>query len=159
MTNLRWAAGLAIVLLLAACAQPGGAPSTARSDAGIFAGVELLLTKSPTCGCCAGHAAYLRRLGMSVTERSVADMNGVKDVYRIPAEMRSCHTSTIGRYFVEGHVPYEAIEQLFAQRPDIDGIALPGMPPGSPGMDGELDGPLVVYAIKGGMVLGEFGRF
>jgi hypothetical protein len=73
--------------------------------------------------------------------------------------MRSCHTSTIGRYFVEGHVPFAAIQQLMEQRPDIDGISLPGMPAGSPGMGGDLEGPLVVYAIDDGQVVGEFGSF
>ncbi|HSM37777.1 MAG TPA: DUF411 domain-containing protein [Candidatus Limnocylindrales bacterium] len=98
-------------------------------------------------------------MGLQVTERATDDINAVKDVYRIPLDMRSCHTSTLGRYFIEGHVPYAAIEQLFAQRPNIDGISLPGMPAGSPGMGGELDGPLVVYAIKDGSVVGEFGSF
>jgi hypothetical protein len=87
------------------------------------------------------------------------NIGAVKDVYGIPAEMRSCHTSTIGRYFVEGHVPFAAIQQLMEQHPDIDGISLPGMPVGSPGMGGELNGPLVVYAIDGGQVVGEFGSF
>lgn len=155
------AALLGATLLLAACAQPAVEPGPPASHAApaAFAGMEVLLTKSPTCGCCEGHAAYLRRYGMSVTEEARDDINAVKDLYEIPVEMRSCHTERMGRYFVEGHVPYAAIEQLFAQLPEIDGIALPGMPAGSPGMDGQLEGPLVVYAIKDGRVVGEFGSF
>ena len=162
-------APLALALVLAACAQPGmatptgmpagSAASAMESQDAAFAGLDVLLTKSPTCGCCHAHAAYLRRFGMNVTERAAEDINAVKDVYAIPLEMRSCHTATIGRYFVEGHVPYAAIQQLFAQLPDIDGISLPGMPAGSPGMDGQLSGPLVVYAIRDGAVVGEFGSF
>lgn len=160
MIKMRWV-GLSVALFLAACAQPAAAPSTSSGmgGTGAFAGMDLLLTKSPTCTCCSGHSAYLREMGLQVTERATDDINAVKDVYRIPLDMRSCHTSTLGRYFIEGHVPYAAIEQLFAQRPNIDGISLPGMPAGSPGMGGELDGPLVVYAIKDGSVVGEFGSF
>lgn len=160
MIKMRWV-GLSLALFLAACAQPGAAPSTSSGSLGTgpFAGLNVLLTKSPTCTCCSGHADYLRGLGLQVTERASDDIGSVKDEYRIPLEMRSCHTSTLGRYFIEGHVPYAAIEQLFAQRPEIDGISLPGMPAGSPGMGGELAGPLVVYAIRDGNVVGEFGRF
>jgi hypothetical protein len=95
------------------------------------------------------------RVRVTVSE----DINALKDGYRIPAEMRSCHTSAIGRYFVEGHVPFPAIQQLMEQRPEIDGISLPEMPAGSPGMGGALEGPLVVYAIDDGRVVGEFGSF
>ncbi|HET8679251.1 MAG TPA: DUF411 domain-containing protein [bacterium] len=62
--------------------------------------------------------------------------------------MRSCHTIEVAGYFVEGHVPVEAIEQLLRNRPQIMGIALPGMPPGSPGMDGTRTGPLNIYAVS-----------
>jgi hypothetical protein len=98
-------------------------------------------------------------MGMRVQTMVAEDITAVKDVYTIPLEMRSCHTSTIGRYFVEGHVPFPAIQRLMQERPDIDGISLPGMPGGSPGMGGELQGLLVVYAIDDGQVVGEFGSF
>jgi hypothetical protein len=146
--------------LLAACAQPADRPAvTASMPAAAWASLDVLLTKSPTCTCCTGHEAYLEGLGMRVQVTVAEDINAVKDVYSIPAEMRSCHTSTMGRYFVEGHVPFAAIQQLMEQRPDIDGITLPGMPAGSPGMGGELESPLVVYAIDDGQVVGEFGSF
>jgi len=156
----RPAAALLAALVLAACTtartQPAG---TTIPSSGSLASLEVLLTKSPTCSCCTGHEAYLERLGLRVHVTLSDDIQAVKDVYAIPAEMRSCHTSTVGRYFVEGHVPFAAIEQLFAARPDIDGISLPGMPAGSPGMGGALEGPLVVYAIDDGRVVGEFGSF
>ena len=156
----RPVAALVAALLLAACmtarTQPG---ATTIPSSGSLASLEVLLTKSPSCSCCTGHEAYLERLGMRVQVTVSEDIQAVKDVYAIPAEMRSCHTSTVGRYFVEGHVPIEAIEQLLAARPDIDGISLPGMPPGSPGMGGALEGPLIVYAIDDGRVVGEFGNF
>lgn len=151
---------LLAALLVTACAQPANrAPVATSPPPAAWASLDVLLTKSPTCTCCTGHEAYLEGLGMRVQVTVAGDINAVKDVYSIPAEMRSCHTSTIGRYFVEGHVPFAAIQQLMEERPDIDGISLPGMPAGSPGMGGELTGPLVVYAIDGGQVVGEFGSF
>ena len=146
--------------LLSACTSAASQPDAHASlPAPAWASLDVLLTKSPTCTCCTGHEAYLERLGMRVQVTVSDDIQAVKDTYRIPAEMRSCHTSTIGRYFVEGHVPYAAIEQLLAERPEIDGISLPGMPAGSPGMGGVLEGPLTVYAIDDGRVVGEFGNF
>ncbi len=76
----------------------------------------------------------------------------VKDDLDIPEDMRSCHTSLVGEYYVEGHVPVEAVRQLLLEQPDIDGIALPGMPQGSPGMSGNKDGTWVIYSISGGAV-------
>ena len=65
--------------------------------------------------------------------------------------MQSCHTTVIGKYFVEGHMPFEAINKLLSENPDISGIALPGMPSGSPGMPGPQAEPFMVYSIKDGV--------
>ncbi len=72
----------------------------------------------------------------------------IKDDLDIPEDMRSCHTVIVEDYFVEGHVPVEAIWKLLEEQPEIDGIALPGMPSGSPGMSGSKDGPWVIYSIS-----------
>jgi hypothetical protein len=158
--TLRFVPAVLAGALLAACTSAASQPAAPASlPTAAWASLDVLLTKSPTCTCCTGHEAYLEGLGMRVKVTVSEDINAVKDVYAIPAEMRSCHTSTIGRYFVEGHVPFAAIQQLMEQRPDIDGISLPGMPAGSPGMGGDLEGPLVVYAIDDGQVVGEFGSF
>ena len=71
----------------------------------------------------------------------------IKEDLDIPEDMWSCHTSLVGGYYVEGHVPVEAIRKLLAEQPEIDGIALPGMPQGSPGMSGRKEGPFVIYSI------------
>lgn len=71
--------------------------------------------------------------------------------------MQSCHTTVIGGYYIEGHVPVEAIKRLLEEKPQIDGIALPGMPAGSPGMSGSKEGPFVIYSISGGQT-SEFMR-
>lgn len=116
------------------------------------------LYKSPNCGCCVGHAGYLRSEGFDVNV--IPDENklsAVKNQNKIPYNMRSCHTSFMEGYFVEGHIPMEAIEKLLKERPDIDGIALPNMPAGSPGMPGSKSGDWIIYAIKDGQA-SEFMR-
>ncbi len=77
----------------------------------------------------------------------------------VPEALESCHTVVAGPYFVEGHVPAAAVARLLAERPRILGIALPGMPSGSPGMDGPRHGPLVVYAVTSPTTWREFARF
>ena len=76
----------------------------------------------------------------------------VKRDLNIPEELWSCHTTVVSGYYVEGHVPVEVIRKLLREQPEIDGIALPGMPQGSPGMSGTKDEPWVIYSIAGGVV-------
>ena len=98
--------------------------------------------------------SYLRELGFEVTTVIPDDMTAFKAEYLIPPAMSSCHTAVFedSGYVVEGHMPIVAIDQLLANSPDIDGIALPGMPPGTPGMGGRMAGPLEVFALKDGLV-------
>ncbi len=74
----------------------------------------------------------------------------MKEELGVPEQVWSCHTSVLGKYVIEGHVPVEAIQKLPDERPAIDGIALPGMPQGSPGMSGEKSEPWVIYSIVDG---------
>lgn len=97
---------------------------------------EVTVYKSPTCGCCEIYSSYLEGLGFEVTVENVTDMDPIKQKYNVPNELLSCHTAIIGDYFVEGHVPMEAIEKLLSEQPAIKGIALPNMPSGTPGMPG-----------------------
>jgi len=97
---------------------------------------EAIVYKSPTCGCCKGWATYLQRNGYKVTVIDREDMEQVKDEMGVPENLRSCHTAKIDGVVVEGHVPLEAIENFLAERPKAKGLASPGMPSGSPGMDG-----------------------
>ena len=86
------------------------------------------------------------------------DMSSVKKEYQIPEHLAACHTAIIGDYFVEGHIPIEAIEKLFEEKPDIDGIALPGMPAGSPGMPGQQREAFIIYAALRDGTVSEFMR-
>jgi hypothetical protein len=156
-----------VAVLMIGCAAPAPtgttgeppAPIAGETGAGTAGAATAVVIKSPTCGCCGGHEDYMREAGMSVKSVTQVDMTDVKDRYGVPTAMRSCHTTDVAGYFVEGHVPMAAIEQLMADRPDIDGIALPGMPAGSPGMAGVKEAPFVVYAVRGGEVVGEFGSY
>ena len=76
--------------------------------------------------------------------------NRIKKKHNIPLEMQSCHTTILDKYFIEGHVPIEAINKLLKEQPDIDGIALPGMPIGTPGMPGEKEEPYIIYQLVDG---------
>ena len=143
-------------LVLAACSTstPGeqattvGPPAATPTVVTLATGITVY--KSPTCGCCHEWEAYLRRHGYTVRSIPTEDMAAVKAANEIPATAESCHTAIIDGYAVEGHVPVEAIEDLLTQQPAIDGIALPGMPAGSPGMGGTKDGPFQILAVTGG---------
>lgn len=106
--------------------------------------------KSQTCGCCTSWIAYVEDHGYAVTVHDVDDVDPIKDQFNVPAELRSCHTARIGGYVIEGHVPVEAITKVLTDKPkDIDGLAVPDMPPGAPGMD-EDDSPYPVIAFGAG---------
>ena len=92
--------------------------------------------KSPTCGCCSKWVAHLEANGFKVEATDVNNINLIKRSYGIPETVASCHTAVVGDYLVEGHVPAKDIIQLLKQKPAIKGIAVPGMPIGSPGMEG-----------------------
>jgi len=91
--------------------------------------------KSPSCGCCKDWIAILQREGFKVHTFDEGN-NAARARFGLPARYGSCHTARIGGYVVEGHVPVREIRRLLAEKPDAIGIAVPGMPVGSPGMDG-----------------------
>ena len=110
---------------------------------------EMTLYKSGSCGCCGVYYGYFKREGNSnVQAVNLEELDSLKKRYGVPAAMESCHTTIVGDYFVEGHVPLEAVEKLLTEKPDIKGIAMPGMPSGSPGMPGAKKGDFVIYAIN-----------
>jgi hypothetical protein len=92
--------------------------------------------KSPTCGCCTKWVEYMRRQGFRVKAHDVQQMGIVKGERGIPRPLQSCHTADVEGYVIEGHVPSDVIQDLLAKRPPVSGLAVPGMPAGSPGMEG-----------------------
>lgn len=94
--------------------------------------------KSPTCGCCQAWVEIMQEEGFTVIAENVNDMSVIKQEHGVLPHLQSCHTAIVDGYVIEGHVPTGAIQQLLAERPDVTGLAVPGMPVGSPGM--EVDG-------------------
>ncbi len=106
--------------------------------------------KTPSCGCCYGYVLFLEKEKFNVKQTDMRSLHSIKQKYNIPLEMQSCHTTIMGRYFIEGHVPLEAVNKLLKEQPDIDGIALPGMPIGTPGMPGKKEEPYIIYQLIDG---------
>lgn len=96
----------------------------------------LAVYKSPSCGCCRAWVDHMRKAGFAVTAHDVDDLSPIKRQFGVPEALESCHTGYVGGYVVEGHVPADVVRRALAERPGIRGLAVPGMPSGSPGMEG-----------------------
>ena len=119
--------------------QQGKSATAAKPSVAVF--------KSPTCGCCAKWSEHMMAAGYTVTSRDMTDMNAVKDEHRVPSALRSCHTALVAGYVLEGHVPADVVARLLAERPaGVMGLAVPGMPAGSPGME-SADGFKTPYQV------------
>ena len=124
----------AVVILIAGTAFV----SLPTKDAGAL---EVTVYKNPTCGCCSKWIAHLEANGFKVDAHDIADLTQVKLEHGIRRELTSCHTALVDGYVIEGHVPVEDIQRLLQERPDVVGLAVPGMPMGSPGMEGPTSEP------------------
>lgn len=158
-SRLRHAALAAAAAMMAACgsAEEGSGgraveASTAQRPAATPAGATLVTVyKSPTCGCCTKWVEHLQQSGFAVEVHDTADVQPVKARYGLPGNLASCHTALVGGYVVEGHVPADVIRRLLRERPQVAGVAIPGMPMGSPGMEGPYkDDYDVVSFTRGG---------
>jgi hypothetical protein len=116
--------------------------------------------KSPGCGCCDDWIEHLRANGFEVRAHDVEDTSVYRRRYHVPVRFASCHTGVVAGYSIEGHVPAREIKRLLAERPKAQGLAVPDMPAGSPGMEGpksepydvllfQRDGSSVTYASYG----------
>lgn len=110
----------------------------------------LTIYKSPTCGCCAKWVEHVKAAGFHTVVHDDEDMAAVKDNLGVPRALRSCHTTQVEKYLLEGHVPAADIQRLLAERPKVAGLAVPGMPASSPGMasPGEPHEPFEVLAFQ-----------
>ena len=111
-------------------------------------GIKITIFKSPTCGCCGEYVTYLRNKKFQVEVVDTQNMLSIKEKYNIPQELESCHTGIAENYFLEGHIPIEAIQKLLEEKPDILGIALPGMPSDAPGMGGVKTGKFIIQGLS-----------
>jgi hypothetical protein len=121
----------AIALAVIATLTSAHAPSSIHP-----APPSVTVFKDPNCGCCKEWVEHLRKHGFAVTAKDTSDINGPKRTARVPERLYSCHTAFVGGYVVEGHIPAADIQRLLAEKPKVAGIAVPGMPAGSPGMEG-----------------------
>lgn len=149
----------AVMVAVSACnSQSGNVVADNNNANGNGANVKATIFKSESCGCCGLYASYMDKKGFDIEVVQTMDLDSIKNKFNIPISMQSCHTTIIGDYFVEGHVPVEAIQKLLEEKPDIAGISLPGMDSGSPGMPGSKKGPFIVYAIDENGGISEFMR-
>jgi len=123
---------------------------------------DITVYKTPSCGCCSKWVDHLEQSGLNVESVTVEETHSIRSKFGVPHELASCHTAIAGDYWVEGHVPGDLIQQLLRDKPDdIRGIAVPGMPAGSPGMETpnpvayqvlsvKTDGTVGVHAVRQG---------
>ncbi len=135
---LRLIALLGLLLLPIGHAQAADSAKTAT------------LYKSPQCGCCEGYADYLRQNGYAVTVKPTHDLVTMGREAGMTDDFQGCHLTFIDGYVVSGHVPVTTVNRLLSERPRIKGVTLPGMPMGSPGMNGQKTAPFTIYEIGDG---------
>jgi hypothetical protein len=126
--------------LLAAIAVLAASPAAA-----IAAGMTVY--KTPWCGCCHAWAEAIEKAGYQVSTVDLEDLSAIRKQAGVPAEMEGCHIAAVEGYFLEGHVPLEAVGKLLSERPDVAGLAVPGMPQGSLGMGDDPSASYEVYAV------------
>jgi hypothetical protein len=124
------------LILTALTSMPALAWSAGPANAITVTGnTQILVHKTASCQCCGFWVEHLQSAGFEVEARNVDDLPSIKQRLGVPAELGSCHTAEAGGYFVEGHVPASDVRRLLKERPKAKGIAVPGMPAGSPGME------------------------
>lgn len=128
-----------IVAMIVLWSDPSMAASSKASQMTVY--------RDPSCSCCGGWIAHLAAQGFQPKEISTLNMDTLKQQHGVPNDLASCHTAVIQGYVIEGHVPVEDIKRLLAQHPKVAGIAVPGMPLGTPGMEnGDQREPFTVFS-------------
>jgi hypothetical protein len=137
-------AGNAETTRAAESAASGSQPGRAVAEAPVAAaqavanpaqGTPMVVYKTPTCGCCRAWVDHVRAAGFAVEVRDMPNVQPVKHEHGVPGHLGSCHTAIVDGYVVEGHVPADVIRRMLRERPQVAGIAVAGMPAGSPGME------------------------
>jgi hypothetical protein len=137
----------------------GGVTAQKKAAAPASAKVTAKVVSSPTCGCCSIWVKHLESAGFAVERELREDLEAAPVRKRVPAQLKSCHTAQVGKYLVEGHVPADLVQRLLKEQPaGVLGIAVPGMPIGSPGMEGPNPRPYSVIAFKADGTTYEFAR-
>jgi hypothetical protein len=121
---------LALVAMVA-----GAAPTHAQNAKEAVFSPAVTVFKDPNCGCCKEWIEHLRKHAFKVTSKDTSDVAAIKRSGRVPSQLQSCHTAFVNGYVIEGHVPAQDIKRLLKEKPKVAGIAVAGMPVGSPGME------------------------
>lgn len=137
-----------LIIAIASAAVLGGGTYLATGTNAVAE--EVTLYKNPQCGCCENYADYLRDNGFTVTVKPTHELVPMSREAGIPDDFQGCHLAFIENYVVSGHVPVDTVNRLLTERPNIKGVTLPGMPMGSPGMNGVKRQPFTVYEIGEG---------
>ncbi|WP_375161144.1 DUF411 domain-containing protein [Bradyrhizobium sp. RDT46] len=124
----RSLAGLMAAAMAAVLARPAVAAQAEQA--------AITVHRDPSCGCCASWVQHLRDAGFTVQVEETADLDAIRTRLGVPSDLVACHTAEVAGYVVEGHVPAAAVRRLLSERPNAKGLAVPGMPIGSPGMEG-----------------------
>lgn len=125
--------------LLTACLGVGSAWAQHRPSVEVY--------KNPQCGCCKKWVEHLKENGFTVSVEEVTDVSSVRRSLGIPDQLASCHTAKVAGYLVEGHVPAADIQRLLTEKPKALGLAVPSMPPGSPGMESTYNLPYTTLLV------------
>ena len=152
MTLLALVAVAVVGALYRGHAEPAFATSASLAAQPASDAPVVTVYKNPTCACCGEWAEHLKENGFRVEMKEGADLTRVKQQLGVSMDMASCHTAEVGGYVLEGHVPADVIRQLLAEKPQIRGLAVPGMPAGVPGMPaaGPNRKPFEIFAIEQG---------
>ena len=136
MTSCMWTARIAVVLAgILVAAAPARAGELQQRRGAPAAKPSISVWKTATCGCCGLWVEHMRQSGFEAAVVDVADLEPIKQKLGVPPNLASCHTALVNGFILEGHIPADAVRRLLKERPGIAGIAVPGMPIGSPGME------------------------
>ena len=139
----RQALVIGIISVVAVSCVPSNSADLVQVDSAELPTLEVF--RSATCGCCHKWVEHVEAAGFKVTETIVEDINAVKAERGVPQALASCHTTIADGYIIEGHIPAEDVARLLTEKSDVAGIAVPGMPIGSPGM--EVGNEVEPYAV------------
>jgi hypothetical protein len=139
--------------LMRGCATAALTALVAAIHLTVLAEDAMTVYKTPGCGCCEKWIEHLRQAGLEVNSKDVGNLDALRAQLGVPRKLAGCHTGTITGYLVEGHVPAAQVLRLLKDKPAVAGISVPGMPIGSPGMEGPGGVPYRVLSwTEGGVV-------
>lgn len=153
---MNWRHAAVGVLALATVACGGG--EGARAEQIVASADTVVVYKTPTCGCCNAWVDHVREHGFPVVTHDLDDLADIKRDLGVPAGRISCHTATVRGYTVEGHVPADLIRRMIDERAPIRGLTVPGMPMGSPGMEGLIKQDYDVLAFDSAGVVSAYAK-